>query len=51
MGFTMKVDFNLLPDHSRIWIYQSNRPFSPEKKKIREMAADFIPNGQLMAMN
>lgn len=42
-GILMKVDFNLLPDHSRIWIYQSNRPLSPEEKvKIHEMAADFI---------
>lgn len=39
----MKIDFNLLPDHSRIWIYQSNRPFSPdEKDKIHKMAADFV---------
>ena len=42
-GILMKVDFNLLPDHSRIWIYQSNRPFLPEEKaKINEMATDFI---------
>ena len=30
----MKVDFNLLPDYARIWIYQADRPFTPEEKKI-----------------
>jgi hypothetical protein len=39
----MKVDFELLPDHSRIWIYQSDRPFSPgDKKIIRELAEEFL---------
>ncbi len=27
----MLVDFDTLPDASRVWIYQSNRPFSPQE--------------------
>jgi hypothetical protein len=42
-GYTMKVDFDLLPDHSRIWIYQSDRTFTlGDKKIIREMTEEFI---------
>ena len=29
----MFVDFNSLPDHSRVWIYQSNRKFLPEEEE------------------
>jgi hypothetical protein len=29
----MYVPFDQLPDHSRLWIYQSNRPFSEEEQQ------------------
>jgi hypothetical protein len=29
--FVMLVDFNSLPDNSKIWIYQSNRKFYPQE--------------------
>ncbi|AEM71341.1 hypothetical protein Murru_2303 [Allomuricauda ruestringensis DSM 13258] len=32
----MLVDFNELPDHSRVWIYQSNRSFTEEELKELE---------------
>lgn len=34
----MLVDFNELPEHSRIWIYQSNRSFTDNE--IQEIEAD-----------
>ena len=27
----MLTDFNNLPDTSRVWVYQSNRKFTPEE--------------------
>lgn len=30
----MLVEFNTLPEHSRVWIYQSNRRFTPEELEI-----------------
>jgi hypothetical protein len=30
----MEVPFNTLPDTARIWIYQSNRPFNKNERKI-----------------
>tara|TARA_B100001175_G_scaffold317684_1_gene335729 strand:+ start:940 stop:1422 length:483 start_codon:yes stop_codon:yes gene_type:complete len=39
----MFVPFDQLPDHSRVWIYPSTRPFtSLELKDIREKAEDFL---------
>lgn len=39
----MLVDFNELPDHSRIWIYQSNRSFSEtELEEIRNSVSEFL---------
>ena len=29
--FVMLLDFNSLPDNSKIWIYQSNRKFYPQE--------------------
>lgn len=38
----MLVPFNKLPSHSRVWIYQSNRPFTADEEKIITSAvADF----------
>lgn len=30
----MKSDINNMPDHSRVWIYQSTRPFSDSEKTL-----------------
>ena len=30
----MLVEFNTLPEHSKIWIYQSNRRFTPEESEL-----------------
>ncbi len=39
----MKVEFDHLPDNSRIWIYQSDRPFSADEKDlIQQMAENFV---------
>lgn len=39
----MKVDFNLLPDYARVWIYQAGRPFTPEEKRIiEELSGRFL---------
>lgn len=39
----MLVDFNELPEHSRIWIYQSNRSFTDaEQKEIKEELDSFL---------
>lgn len=41
----MLVDFNSLPDSSRVWIYQANRSFTPEE--IQEICSEldgFIAN-------
>ncbi|MBQ0116784.1 MAG: ABC transporter ATPase [Flavobacterium sp.] len=39
----MLVDFNTLPEESRIWIYQSNRKFSDaEVEEIKEALTAFI---------
>jgi len=39
----MKVDFDYLPDNSRIWIYQSDKPFAPDQERlIQQMAEDFV---------
>jgi hypothetical protein len=39
----MKVEFEYLPDNSRIWIYQSDRPFTPdEKNHIQQMGEIFV---------
>ncbi|MFT5847471.1 MAG: hypothetical protein ACJARX_001351 [Psychroserpens sp.] len=41
----MLVDFNTLPEESRIWIYQSNRSFSEEElSEIKEKLNIFIEN-------
>lgn len=39
----MYVDFSNLPPHSRIWIYQSNRKFSPEEEaSIEKQTEEFL---------
>ena len=39
----MLVDFNILPDDSRIWIYQGSRSFSKEELvEVQEKLNDFI---------
>jgi hypothetical protein len=39
----MLVDYNTLPDSSRVWVYQSNRPFSDKEIDfIGEQAKEFI---------
>ncbi|MEO2053426.1 MAG: ABC transporter ATPase [Allomuricauda sp.] len=39
----MLVDFNELPDHSRIWIYQSNRGFSEgELQELEQSLTEFL---------
>lgn len=39
----MLVNFEDLPDHSRIWVYQSDRPFTPEEVEgIRTLADTFV---------
>ncbi|MFT7049913.1 MAG: hypothetical protein ACJAZK_000502 [Psychroserpens sp.] len=41
----MLVDFNTLPEESRVWIYQSNRSFSEEEiTEIKEKLNIFIEN-------
>ena len=41
----MLVDFNSLPEHSRVWIYQCNRSFnSIEAESIESKLIDFISN-------
>ncbi|BDW93793.1 hypothetical protein MACH07_26250 [Flagellimonas marinaquae] len=39
----MLVDFNELPDHSRIWIYQANRSFTEsELAELENSMVDFL---------
>ncbi len=39
----MLVDFNDLPEHSRIWIYQSNRSFTDnEIQELEESLSNFL---------
>ncbi|MBR9999039.1 MAG: hypothetical protein KFF73_08710 [Cyclobacteriaceae bacterium] len=39
----MKVDFDLLPGYSRIWIYQSDRPFTPQETElVGELSDEFL---------
>ncbi|MGM0635182.1 MAG: ABC transporter ATPase [Bacteroidota bacterium] len=39
----MLVDFNELPDHARIWIYQANRSFTEEEQdEIRIRISSFL---------
>ncbi|RIV30514.1 ABC transporter ATPase [Flagellimonas lutimaris] len=39
----MLVDFNELPDHSRIWVYQANRSFTEEEQKgLEESLTEFL---------
>ncbi|GAB1857611.1 hypothetical protein MHTCC0001_24470 [Flavobacteriaceae bacterium MHTCC 0001] len=39
----MLVDFNTLPEESRVWIYQANRSFTPEEQEeIKEKLNIFI---------
>ena len=41
----MLVDFNSLPEESKVWIYQANRSFSEEEiKEISEKLAVFVEN-------
>lgn len=41
----MLVDFNTLPEHSRVWIYQANRSFSDEElTEITQKLDTFITN-------
>lgn len=50
----MLLEFNQLPDHSRIWIYQANRPFKEEElellqPKIEEFLQQWTAHGQDLA--
>lgn len=39
----MLVEFEKLPDHSRVWVYQSNRKLNEEEiAEIKEETADFL---------
>lgn len=39
----MLIDFDLLPDHARVWIYQANRSFTESELQIVESrVADFL---------
>lgn len=39
----MLVDFDILPDHSRVWIFQASRTFtSDELQEIKEGLDDFV---------
>ncbi|NNE32069.1 MAG: ABC transporter ATPase [Winogradskyella sp.] len=39
----MLVEFNALPEESRVWIYQANRSFSEEElAQLQKQLADFI---------
>ena len=41
----MLVDFNTLPEESRVWIYQANRSFSDEEiSEIEDRLNIFIEN-------
>ena len=41
----MLVDFNTLPEESRVWVYQANRSFSDEEiKEIQSRLDEFIEN-------
>ena len=41
----MLVDFNTLPEESRVWIYQANRSFTEEEiSEIEAKLANFIEN-------
>ena len=43
----MIVDFNTLPNDSRLWIYQSNRKFTPiELEEIEVLTKTFLKNWQ-----
>ncbi len=38
----MYLPFNQMPDHARVWVYQSDRKLDPkEKEYIRDVLADF----------
>ena len=39
----MSMSFKSLPDRTRVWVYQSNRPFSiQEEKSIRKQGEEFL---------
>ncbi len=41
----MLVDFNTLPDESRVWIYQANRSFSEQEiEQLEKRLQEFIQN-------
>ena len=47
----MLVDFNTLPEHSRVWIYQANRSFTNDEifeieKKLNVFIKDWTAHGQ-----
>ena len=43
----MIVDFNKLPDNSRLWIYQSNRDFTDKEiTEIKSLTESFLVNWQ-----
>ena len=43
----MIVDFNTLPNDSRLWIYQSNREFTPiELEEVETLTKKFLKNWQ-----
>ena len=47
---------NEMPDHSRIWVYQANRTFSPEEKQfisaqLRQFTDQWAAHGRQLAAN
>ena len=43
----MIIDFNKLPNNSRLWIYQSNRDFTDKEiTEIKNLTESFLVNWQ-----
>lgn len=41
----MFIDFNLLPDDARVWVYQANRPFKDtEVTQLKPLLEEFLKN-------
>lgn len=41
----MLIDFNTLPEHARVWIYQANRSFSEQElEELQSKLNEFIKN-------
>jgi hypothetical protein len=40
----MKVEFNELPDHARVWVYAASKPLTQQEKEIIQADADKFTN-------